>query len=825
MQDKDVKFEAPTLNSSSTMIRKISQLFLHQVCLSTIFLTVSLQTDTINSSSSGILKDGDSIVSRSNKFKLSFFSPPNSTHRYLGISYTLPQQTVIWVANRDTPLNNSSGAASLSQHGNLVITDTTTNQTIWSSNAAVSSPTNTTLQITDTGNLILTNTSTGVKIWESFLHPSDVFVILSAWENDTDPRRGRFTAGLDASHLPQNFIWREDGRPQWRSGPWNGLIFIGIQSSYFSFLDGFVDVTNDSAGNFYYTMPQWKIVNRVTLNSSGSLVETMWDFKNETWRFLWAAPENECDVYGTCGPFGSCNIEDSPMCSCVEGFEPASGEEWARGNWSSGCRRRRKLDCGGGDGFFRMQFVKVPDLAQHFYSERIDECRRSCLGNCSCIAYAHDSNIGCMFWSDALVDVQKFKGVGVDLYIRLSASELGNHTEKWLFVVVPVVGCVVVAVSIFIAWYMLVKRKGDKIQDRSVVAAEHTLSPEISSIDASVGKVDMGELPLFTFEIIANATRHFHVTNLIGRGGFGHVYKGILSNGQQIAVKRLSVDSGQGMQEFTSEVIVISKLQHRNLVRLLGGCVEKQEKILIYEYMPNKSLDVCLFDPTSPTKNFLDWRRRFSIINGIGRGLLYLHKDSRFRIIHRDLKPSNVLLDQEWNPKISDFGMARIFGGNQDHHDTARVVGTYGYMAPEYALEGRFSEKSDVYSFGVLMLEIIKGEKNTHYYNDDLSMGLLGSAWKMWREDNGLGFVDESMESSGLEKEIVRCIQIGLLCVQEYPQERPSVDTVVSMLSREIVELSTPKQPIFSQKHSAFTTQLGCSTTTNDLTVTELDGR
>ncbi|KAH6790518.1 hypothetical protein C2S51_005524 [Perilla frutescens var. frutescens] len=780
-----------------------------------------------------------------NKFKLGFFSPPNTTNRYLGIFYAFSEETVIWVANRDRPLKDSSGEAIISKDGNLVLLDAT-NQTLWSTNAA-DAPMNTTLQIMDTGNLVLRDTTTGTKIWQSFLHPSDVFVptmnttdniytgkkvVLSSWKNATDPQPGIFTSGLEASNIPQNIIWK-NGRPHWRSGPWNGLIFIGIQSSYFSFLDGLVEVKNDSAGTFYFTIPQWKIINRVTLNSSGSLVETMWDLQKKSWTPLWLAPENECDIYGTCGPFGSCNVEDSPICSCLRGFEPTSEDEWARGNWSSGCRRKNELRCGDGDGFLKLQFMKVPDFAERLYSVGIDECRMKCSRNCSCIAYAHDSNIGCMFWRDSLIDVQKFKGVGVNLYIRLglSASELGNHREKMVCIVIAVVSFVAVAVFMFIAWYLMVKRKGEKTKDKNVAETGQTFSSDSTAILSTdeLDKVNIGELSLFTFETIANATKQFHENNLLGRGGFGHVYKGILANGNEIAVKRLSVDSGQGMQEFMNEVIVISKLQHRNLVRLVGACVEKQEKILMYEYMPNKSLDVCLFDATSPAKKVLDWKRRFSILEGIGRGLLYLHKDSRFRIIHRDLKPSNVLLDEEWNPKISDFGMARIFGGNQDHDDTARVVGTYGYMAPEYALEGRFSEKSDVYSFGVLMLEIIKGEKNTHYYNHQWSLGLLGSAWKLWSEDNGVGFADGSIADWGLEREIVRCIQIGLLCVQEFPEDRPTIQTVLSMLSREIGEVPSPKQPIFSQKCSANansthpTTQSGYST--NDLTLSVLHGR
>ncbi|KAK9218934.1 hypothetical protein WN943_007573 [Citrus x changshan-huyou] len=198
------------------------------------------------------------------------------------------------------------------------------------------------------------------------------------------------------------------------------------------------------------------------------------------------------------------------------------------------------------------------------------------------------------------------------------------------------------------------------------------------------------EFPIFPLGLALEATNHFSHENKLGEGGFGPVYKGILADGKEIAVKRLSRSSGQGLQEFKNEVTLIAKLQHKNLVRLLGCCLDGNELLLIYEYMPNKSLDLFLFDSTKGAQ--LDWKRRISIINGIARGLLYLHEDSRLRVIHRDLKTSNVLLDHEMNPKISDFGMARIFSGNQNEANTNRVVGTYGYMAPEYAMEGVFSE-------------------------------------------------------------------------------------------------------------------------------------
>ncbi|ERN12728.1 hypothetical protein AMTRI_Chr02g217720 [Amborella trichopoda] len=303
------------------------------------------------------------------------------------------------------------------------------------------------------------------------------------------------------------------------------------------------------------------------------------------------------------------------------------------------------------------------------------------------------------------------------------------------------------------------------------------------------------ELPLFDLDTLKAATNNFSDQNKLGKGGFGPVYKGKLSDGQEIAVKRLSRSSGQGLEEFRNEVVVIAKLQHRNLVRLLGCCLESEEKLLVYEYMHNGSLDAYIFD--SSKKQQLQWRKRFDIVVGIARGLLYLHQDSRLRIIHRDLKASNVLLDHEMNPKISDFGMARIFETNQTQANTNRVVGTYGYMAPEYAMDGLFSMKSDVFSFGILLLEIICGKKNTGLYLRESSQSLLGTAWRLWHEGKGMEFTDPVLCQSRHDSEILRCIQIGLLCVQEDPMERPNMTSTLSMLNNEAVALPVPREPTF----------------------------
>ncbi|KAJ6925638.1 G-type lectin S-receptor-like serine/threonine-protein kinase RKS1 isoform X2 [Populus alba x Populus x berolinensis] len=312
-----------------------------------------------------------------------------------------------------------------------------------------------------------------------------------------------------------------------------------------------------------------------------------------------------------------------------------------------------------------------------------------CLRNCSCTAYASSgvtSKSGCFSWYGNLLDTRVFAEGGQDLYVRVDAFELAKGRQLKFPFNIPT-----------------------------------SLNGSLSGKEVG-GSRTSEYVPVFDIEIILAATENF--SNELGYGGFGSVYKGKLGNGQEIAVKRLSKTSGQGMKEFMNEVRLISKLQHRNLVKLFGCCIHEEEKMLIYEYLPNKSLDFFIFDETK--RVLLDWRKRFEIVSGIARGVLYLHQDSRLKIIHRDLKASNILLDAAMNPKISDFGMARMFMEDQVQGKTTRVVGTYGYMSPEYAIHGQYSIKSDVFSYGVLILEIISGRKNSDYGEKEPWLNLIG---------------------------------------------------------------------------------------------------
>ncbi|CAM0879067.1 unnamed protein product [Alopecurus aequalis] len=307
-------------------------------------------------------------------------------------------------------------------------------------------------------------------------------------------------------------------------------------------------------------------------------------------------------------------------------------------------------------------------------------------------------------------------------------------------------------------------------------------------------EAELSGFSVFEFHQILRATNNFSEENKLGEGGFGPVYKGHFPEGIEIAVKRLDSDSDQGFIELKNEVELIAKLQHRNLVRLMGCCSQGEENVLVYEYLPNKSLDFFIFD--EDRKVLLDWDKRLEIVVGIAEGLLYLHKHSRLRVIHRDLKPSNILLDSEMNAKISDFGLAKIFSSNNNEENTTRkVVGTYGYMAPEYASHGLFSIKSDVFSFGVLVLEILSGKRNSHECGAFIN--LLAYAWQLFEEERWIELVDAALPPNGHSTEMMRFTNIALLCVQDNAIDRPTMLDVVAMLSSKTMILNKPKHPAY----------------------------
>lgn len=297
---------------------------------------------------------------------------------------------------------------------------------------------------------------------------------------------------------------------------------------------------------------------------------------------------------------------------------------------------------------------------------------------------------------------------------------------------------------------------------------------------------------IYSYKELKKATGDFSPGNKVGEGGFGSVYKGILKDGTLVAVKVLSHESRQGKREFLTELTVVSDIIHENLVRLYGCCLESDHRILVYNYLENNSLAQTLIGPNRSNIQF-SWKTRTKICIGVARGLAFLHEEVRPHIVHRDIKASNILLDRDLNPKISDFGLARLLPPNTTHVST-RVAGTIGYLAPEYAVRGQVTRKSDVYSFGVLLLEIVSGRCNTNSrlpYEEqfllerpsDITYGLLVlQTWAQYERGELAKIIDTSITDDSEIEEACKFMKIGLLCTQDASKLRPAMSTVLKML-------------------------------------------
>ncbi|CAA2987267.1 G-type lectin S-receptor-like serine threonine-kinase CES101 [Olea europaea subsp. europaea] len=748
------------------------------------------------------LRVWESLYSAEKVFRLQFFSPGTSKSWYLGIFHNTPSNfpdyrrefylKAVWVANRDNPIADASGSIMIDTHGNLKITYSGGNvPSVFSSAPAAAR--NVSATLLDNGNFVLSGLnpdgSVNGTLWQSFDYPTDTLLpgmklgidfrtgnrwSLTSWISDEVPASGSFTIGGDPNGTSRLVLWWQ-GNVYRTSGPWINGHFVNSDSS--ELCAGFSYISNENEKYLIYSAN-----------------------KTDTWAKL----VMDWDGYVA--------DEEGPI---TELQNILCGNDVCTGKTLPECRKD--------DNYFfetRRGYLDDGYKPDGYHNMSMFDCWDNCVRNCSCIAYASitENGTGCEIWSE----VKRFYP-----YVTTTSREINflkKNTHKWwAWLIIALSGTILLA-FIILCYLRNFRPKSEKQRTLQEFEDAITLSDKYNKTSDKIDKT-MRQVHFLSFKSIAMATNNFSIENKLGEGGFGPVYKGKLPGGQEIAIKRLSRNSGQGLTEFKNEILLIAKVQHTNLVKLLGCSIEGQEKILIYEYMPNKSLDYFLFDHSR--RGLLNWTNRLSVIKGVAQGLVYLHEYSRLKVIHRDLKASNILLDQNMNPKISDFGMARIFGATQSEANTNRIVGTYGYMSPEYAGKGIVSLKTDVFSFGVLVLEIVSGKKNYYSYDSEHSLNLIGFAWELWKEGRVLEVMDSTLDISHRDQ-MVRCINVGLLCVQDHAADRPSMTDVVSMLTNDSLHLSTPKQPAFyieisAQKtHKEISLEKNC---TNGLTMSVMEAR
>ncbi|KAL5976279.1 hypothetical protein ACLOJK_020609 [Asimina triloba] len=738
------------------------------------------------------------ITSKGGIFELGFFTPSNSSQRhYIGIWYKqVPEKTTVWVANRETPLPNTANSLlKLSEDGNLVLLGPS-NSSIWSTKFTSTPPSSnsTVAVLLDSGNLVLRDIKDpSVVHWESFAHTTDTLLPggwvgiknkttgenarLTSWKSKEDPAPGPFSHEIDSNPISQVVNLWNGTEEYWRSGVWYANGFVGVPEMQWS-RNSFVD--NQTAKYLTYSLFDYAPFTHTVLDVSGQLKALAWVNRSNQWYTYLFLPKSFCDIYGACGAFGSCNkLNDPSFCGCLPGFIPKVQKDWDLGGWSDGCMRRTPLQAAENstsdvetDRFWALHHVKLSAASESVaVASSPAKCRWACLNKRSCTAYAVES--GCKIWNGDLVNLKQLSGGDVDgktLFLRLAASEVPILKSRKGIIAGIAVGSVVGLAAALAGVLFLMKRYE---RQRKMAQAEG---------------VARGCLVAFSYRNLQSLTKNF--SEKLGGGGFGSVFRGTLPDLTMVAVKRLEGVS-QGEKQFRAEVSTIGTIQHVNLICLRGFCSDDDKKLLVYDYMPNGSLNSHLF---GTQKNCLDWSRRYQIAIETARGLAYLHEKFRDCIIHCDIKPENILLDDGFGVKIADFGLAKLFG-----RDFSRVLttmrGTIGYLAPEWLSGLAITTKADVYSYGMTVFEIISGRRNREEYSVK-GQTMFFPTWAMSKMSEGdlECLLDDRLEGNADMEEVNRACRVAGWCIQDHENERPSMGQIVQILEG-VLEVSVPPMP------------------------------
>ncbi|KAK8612567.1 hypothetical protein V6N13_092679 [Hibiscus sabdariffa] len=540
------------MNSVNWLIRMLLIFFLSYFSFSadTITLDHSIQDNT-----------DQVIVSAGNIFALGFFSPGSSTNRYVGIwYYQIPVKTVVWVANRDNPINDTSGILRIDARGNLALFQGNQTLPVWSTNISIAGAGSTFAQIQDSGNLVLIQRNNGnAVLWQSFGYPTNTWLSYmkvgfnlrtglnqsyTSWKSPDDPGVGNISFTMNSGVSPQLVLYK-GSIPVWRSGTWTGKMWSGLPEMAQNFLINVSFVDTDDELSFSCDWKDASLIARYVTNETGVTQRILWNNASQSWIISNSVPNDQCDFYGHCGTNGYCNPYLGDFeCTCFPGFEPKSPQTWLIRDGSGGCVRKSGISmCGNGEGFVKFPHAKVPDTsgvpAFVDMSIGLKQCKEKCLSNCSCMAYASansntNGGAGCLTWHGDLVDARAYTETGQDLYIRVDKNELARYTKKGLLQKKGVLAGVIVSSALVFLIFVIFLRCWVQRQRRGVLTAERLKGKNMASFttfEDSLGEKEFdestgnGDLPYFDLSTIAAATNNFSSDNKLGQGGFGPVYK------------------------------------------------------------------------------------------------------------------------------------------------------------------------------------------------------------------------------------------------------------------------------------------------------------
>ncbi|XP_050114695.1 putative receptor protein kinase ZmPK1 [Malus sylvestris] len=756
-------------------------------------------------SSLTVEKESDLLVSPNGTFSSGFYKVGTDAYCYAIWFTNSANKTVAWMANRDEPVSARGSKLTLHKDGNLVLTDGV-GSTVWStstfSNAGVEA------RLLETGNLVLINQSKGV-IWQSFDFPTDTVLpsqrIVKKTMLVSMRSQGTYLSGYyNFKFDDTNILYLIYNGPIISSVYWprtDATVFYSKRTPYNSSRIAILNEAGQfrSSDNLNFNASDYGVgpKRRLTIDYDGILRLYSLDESTGLWEISWLPSSvGACQVDGLCGEYGICIYNPHPTCTCPYGFTRNNPSDW-----SKGCSPSFNLSTDSS----KLDFMELPytdyygyDLGTYRFGISFEACRNSCLNATRCrgFGYALDGQGQCYPkslllngyrspTSRMIIHIKVPKGFlsphalptkfethdlncsGAQVVFNSNDPEAERNRNWYMKYLIGFVGsfAVIEALCVGLTWWYLFRKHAH--EELSNIAGYMALAMDFKR---------------FTYAELTRATGNFK--QKIGKGGFGTVYKGLLDDGRVVAVKRLE-GVLQGEAEFWAEVSVIGNVNHRNLVKLWGFCAENDHKLMVYEYLKNGSLDKILFSDVE-----FGLEKRYNIALGTAKGLSYLHEECLEWVLHCDVKPQNILLADDLEPRVADFGMAKLFKdihGVRDSHGIgfSQVRGTRGYLAPEWMMNLKIDAKADVYSYGVVLLELLSGRSASSF----LSTG------GQYNEYNHLvHWVTEMIGEEGLEKvidprlhhefntKLKRLMKVAMSCVQEDRKARPAMSKVVELL-------------------------------------------